>query len=266
MQNIEISELMERYRSISRTIQNDIQNCSRIVNTVITRDELNSKTSADLNSTIAILDNMKDAWGNFSSWMLAITLDDLEEARTNCAPGVIDIRSKMIRSKKKIAKEFKLKNLDITIEQDDQAFINTYIPYFEQVLDLLIGNAAKYSTEGGSIDISYSRNAHSNGISISISSMGPMVEKFEIPFLCNDGYRGEKAKKATSLGQGKGLFIAKKICDLIYARMVFTANPRSTFEIGGVPYSNFEAQLFIPDDVSTETAQKSQTNSNSHFP
>jgi len=257
MSNIEISDLMERYRSISRTIQNDIQNCSRIVNTVMNRDELTSKTSADLSSTIDILDNMKDAWGNFSSWMLAITLDDLDEARKNCAPGLIDIRSKLIRSKKKIGKEFKLKNLDIAIEQDDQAVINTYIPYFEQVLDLLIGNAAKYSNEGGSIDISYSRNAHSNNISISISSMGPMVEKFEIPFLCNDGYRGEKAKKATAQGQGKGLFIANKICNLIYTRLTFSANPRSTFEIGGVPYSNFEAQLIIPDDVNSEPPQKS---------
>ncbi|VVO29047.1 ATP-binding protein [Pseudomonas fluorescens] len=256
MSKIEISDLMERYRSISRTIQNDIQNCSRVVNTVIIRDELASKTSADLRTTIDILDNMKEAWGNFSSWMLAITLDNLDEARTNCAPGVIDIRSKLVRSKKKIEKELRLKRLDINIELDDQAFINTYIPYFEQVLDLLIGNAAKYSTEGGSIDINYSRSANSNGISVVISSIGPMVEKFEIPFLCNDGYRGEKAKKSTSQGQGKGLYIADKICKLIYAKLSFTANPRSNFEVSGIPYANFEAQIFLPDDVESESPLK----------
>ncbi|SCZ12391.1 MULTISPECIES: HAMP domain-containing sensor histidine kinase [unclassified Pseudomonas] len=255
MSKIEMSDLMERYRSISRTIQNDIQNCSRVVNTIITRDEPTSKTAADLNSTLDILENMRDAWGNFSSWMLAVTLDDLEEARKNCAPGVIDIKSKLFRSKKKIEKELKLKRLKIKIEQEDQAVINTYIPYFEQLLDLLIGNAAKYSNEGGNIDISYSRNAHSNGLIVSISSIGPMVEKFEIPFLCNDGYRGDKAKKATTQGQGKGLFIANKICDLIHAKLIFIPNSRSNFEISGVPYSNFEVQVIFPDDVPSQSQQ-----------
>lgn len=247
MSHIETSVLMERYRSVSRIIQNDIQICSKTVNNILLREKPESNQIPDIKRVMEHLDNMNDAWSSFSSWMLVVTLDDLDEARINCTHGLIDVKSKITRSNKKIHRELSQKNIKINIEKNTDIVIPTYIPYFEQLLDLIIGNAVKYSNKGGEINIRYHRNK--SNVSIIISSLGPMVEKFEVPFLCNDGYRGDKAKKTNELGYGKGLFIANKICNLIYAKLNFFTNSNSSFQIGNVPYSNFEVELILPDEL-----------------
>lgn len=242
MPDIDLSQLLERYRSISRSIQNEIQTSSKAI------EKLKSKYTDNLiNEIEQHVKNIHLHWSDLSGWILVSTLDDIEEARKNCAQGIIDLRSKITRSKMKIANEARAKSLVINTHSVIDAKISTYIPYFEQLLDLLISNAAKYSPATSTIEIEADKSKH--GIRISITSTGPLVEKSEIPHIGKKGFRAEAAKKLSTTGQGYGIYNAKKICELINAKLTFNPNTKEQYTINHVPFSTFETIIQLPEYI-----------------
>ncbi|MGE8501576.1 MAG: sensor histidine kinase [Pseudomonas sp.] len=236
MSEIDLSQLLERYRSISRSMQNEIQNASKAIET------LKSKYS-DIHTTAidSHIKNIQNHWSDLSGWILVSTLEDIEEARNNCAIGVIDLRSKITRSKLKIKSESTTKNLTIKTNSIIDTKISTYIPYFEQLLDLLISNAAKYSPAASTIEIEADRNK--NGTYISVISTGPLIEKSELQHIGTKGFRSAAAQKLLTTGQGYGLYNALKICTLIHAKLTITPSHKEQYTVRGVPFSTFEARI-----------------------
>jgi signal transduction histidine kinase len=240
MADIDLSQLLERYRSISRSIQNEIQTSSKTI------DKLKSKSSDTLICDIENhINNIQNHWNDLSGWILVSTLDDIDEARRNCAQGIIDLRSKITRSKLKISNEARAKNLTINTDSIVDAKISTYIPYFEQLLDLLISNAAKYSPAASTIEIEADNNK--TGIRISITSTGPLVEKSETPHIGSKGFRTAAAKRLSTTGQGYGLYNAIKICNLINAKLTINPNTKEQYTIKNVAFSTFEVTIHLPE-------------------
>ncbi|MDZ7854847.1 hypothetical protein [Sphaerotilus sp.] len=111
---------------------------------------MSEKEFASANAT---LDEINNVWGDFVGWVLIGTLDDLDGARRNCAPGRVDIQSKIIREKKKKHSLLLTKGVKLDITNTHSLVIETYIQYFEQLIDLVLSNAIKYSAKAGSVEV-----------------------------------------------------------------------------------------------------------------
>jgi signal transduction histidine kinase len=93
----------------------------------------------------------------------------------------------------------------------------------ESLLQNLIDNAAKYSEDGGRIDI----RAYSEGgeALIVIADRGKGMEEAEIPKITEPFYRVGKSRSRAGGGVGLGLAICARICELHGARLEIKTKP-----------------------------------------
>jgi hypothetical protein len=114
---IEDAQLLERYRQLARDIQNDIQSIERSIGLTQTKNQ-----PADIEFITRHLENLKEAWQDFSGWILISTLDNLEEARCNCAAGRVDVYSKIFRATKRRRLDSERKGLRISFETVEKTY------------------------------------------------------------------------------------------------------------------------------------------------
>ncbi|MBE7374587.1 sensor histidine kinase [Pseudomonas lopnurensis] len=245
MNTMDMAQFLERYRSLSRNIQNELQNAAKLVERLGANTQDSEKANQRIRESI---ESISTHWQDFNGWVLISTLEDLEEAKTNCALGIIEVESKIKRAKIKFSKEVSQKSVTIDISQASSKKIDTYIAYFEQLLDLVIGNAIKYSPPSSTIEIASA--IKDRGIAISVSSIGPMVHQGEEIRLGEKGFRSETARKIAVTGQGYGLFNARRICQLLSGSITFRPSFKSIFSVQKIPYSNFEVLIYLPDEPS----------------
>jgi signal transduction histidine kinase len=239
---IDTGQLLERFRLLSRDIQNGFQTAQKQLEPL-----KKGRDGADAGKLALTLGQMSEAWQDFAGWVLVSTLDNTEEARSNCAPGRVDVQSKITRSKLRRHNDALRNGITIDASDTQSIVIETFIPYFEQLLDLLYGNAIKYSPRGGTIEIACSRARAS--VNVSIRSVGPMVAKHELPQLGEREFRAEQARKLPVTGQGYGLFNCKRLAELLGAGIDFRPEQKVLYESAGVQYANFAVSLNLPESV-----------------
>lgn len=203
---IDSGQMMERFRHLSRDIQIGLQTSLKHL------DSLKSKIEdpSDLNKINTALGQIKDSWDSYYGWVLLSSLDDEEEASANCAPGYIDLNSKIMRAKKQRQNSLTQKGLKLEINQVQSSIqIQTYIPYFEQLLDLILDNAIKYSVRGGTIEILTSFD--SNNVKLMVHSIGPNLIKHEVERLGQKGFRSDNAKKWRFQVKGMVYIMSKEL-------------------------------------------------------
>lgn len=235
---MEASQFLERFRLLSREIQISLQ---------ITEKKIDS---AKLNPTLESIESINDQikivnenWSDFSGWVLISTLENVDEARRNSVSGLIDIKSKIIRSKKRAISQADQHGVKIDIKNAEECQVNTYIAYFEQFLDLIFLNAVKYSPRGYSVDVS---SKWKNGtVNLLIESIAPLILKHEMNSLGNKGFRAENAIKTNKPGDGFGLSNVLKLAQLLDCDVNFTSTNRSLFEVNGIPYSDFSVSISL---------------------
>jgi signal transduction histidine kinase len=82
----------------------------------------------------------------------------------------------------------------------------------EQILTNLLANAAKYTPDGGIVEVAaYSVNGH---VMLSVSDNGPGVPEAERDIVFDKFYRGRHAQQRGEAGSGLGLAIVKSLVDL----------------------------------------------------
>ena len=84
--------------------------------------------------------------------------------------------------------------------------------HLEQVLNNLIGNAMKYSPEGGPIDVTV-RRADEQGVEFSVSDQGIGIRAAELERVFGLFYRSPDRSARDVGGMGLGLYITKEIVD-----------------------------------------------------
>lgn len=107
----------------------------------------------------------------------------------------------------------------------------------------LITNAIKYSLQGPvKVDILEQQTA----ISISVTSIGPLIEKEELGKIFERGFRGKWAT-AVAKGSGVGLFLAKAVADAHDTRVRVASNPLGRQSAKGIPLAEnrFSFELAI---------------------
>ncbi|GJM41840.1 MAG: two-component sensor histidine kinase [Ardenticatenaceae bacterium] len=104
------------------------------------------------------------------------------------------------------------KSVAVKVTEVDQVCIMGDVDRLKQLLLNLISNAIKYTPDGGTVDVSLSKN---NGwASLSVADTGTGIPVEDLPYIFDRFYRVDKARARAQSGQGGaglGLAIAKWI-------------------------------------------------------
>jgi signal transduction histidine kinase len=104
-----------------------------------------------------------------------------------------------------------------------------------QVLDNLIGNAIRYSPEGGTVTVSTGRTEASGRewATITVTDTGIGIPESELPHVFDRFFRGEKPQTMQISGTGLGLAIVKEITELHGGRVTVNSqvDEGSTFTV-----------------------------------
>ncbi len=92
-----------------------------------------------------------------------------------------------------------------------------------QVIDNLIGNALKYSPDGGKIDVS--GKVEKNTVSVSVRDEGVGISEADQEHIFTRFYRVDGALSRRTQGTGLGLYLAKAIIDAHYGRLTVESKP-----------------------------------------
>jgi len=134
------------------------------------------------------------------------------------------LESNMVHAKKtklilkntieKIAQNYQtiagVNNNSIHITVPENCIVNADEVLLERVLDNIIFNAIKYNRPNGNIFCSW----HSVTHSLTIKDEGIGIAATQIPFLFDRFYRADNSRSSHIPGNGLGLSIVKKLCDL----------------------------------------------------
>lgn len=82
-----------------------------------------------------------------------------------------------------------------------------------QVLDNLLGNAAKFSPDGGTITLRVMRSADGQRVTVSVTDQGIGIAADRLPHLFERFYQGDRMIKHRFGGSGLGLYIVKQIIE-----------------------------------------------------
>ena len=81
-----------------------------------------------------------------------------------------------------------------------------------QVVANLLGNAIKFTPQGGSVVLAL--EPHRDGARLEVRDTGVGIDASEIPHVFERFYRGSRANEARGSGSGLGLAIVKSIVDM----------------------------------------------------
>ncbi len=82
-----------------------------------------------------------------------------------------------------------------------------------QVLNNLIGNALRYTPEGGTITVQGSLLTETGPLEVSVSDTGQGIDPDDLPYIFDRFYRADKSRTRSSGGSGLGLAIVKQLVE-----------------------------------------------------
>jgi signal transduction histidine kinase len=83
-----------------------------------------------------------------------------------------------------------------------------------QVLNNLIGNALRYTPQGGKISLGAQRSPNSSGyVEVTVTDTGPGIDPADVPFVFDRFYRADPSRTHASGGSGLGLTIVKQLVE-----------------------------------------------------
>lgn len=103
--------------------------------------------------------------------------------------------------------------VSLRIEPPGQAVaVYADISLIQRVLENLVGNALKYTPQGGKVSISVQRS--NTGVDVSVTDDGPGISAADLPYIFDRFYKADQASGDVAGSMGLGLAIAKRILEL----------------------------------------------------
>lgn len=133
---------------------------------------------------------------------------------------------------------FQENNISLTIS--GKAALHADPLLFRRALSNVLSNALRYTTDGGSVDISIRQVPHNNAV-ITVSDTGIGIHPDDIPNIFNRFFRAESARTLDATGSGLGLAIVKSIMEL----------HGGTIDIKSEPLQGTTVTLLFPHTEST---------------
>ncbi|MDO5293517.1 MAG: HAMP domain-containing sensor histidine kinase [bacterium] len=169
-----------------------------IHNQIVSGDRVHDYTTIILNK-IAMLNQLIDEILEHSKAQLSELSIKKSEVYSDEYFGVL-----MEEAKKDVEKL----GLTFTVNKIPKVILELDTQRMKQVMTNLIGNAMKFTTEGG-ITVSFELN--NNKFYISVRDTGMGIAATDLPMIFDEFYRGEKARTLNVPGSGLGLSIVKYI-------------------------------------------------------
>lgn len=135
------------------------------------------------------------------------------------------------------------KGVELRTHLPDEPVIQPHDPpRLGQVLGNLIGNAIKFTSAGGHVDIFV--DATADGASLRVQDDGVGIDPEELEHVFDRFYRGTRRPQERAGGSGLGLAIAKSIVDMHHGRVSISSTP----DVGT------EVLVTLPRDVSLSSS------------
>lgn len=143
-----------------------------------------------------------------------LVLSRLDNRRMTWSPVTFDINETLDRMCSALQTESGLHShtLEYECSVKDKSPIYGDKERIEQVIANIIGNAIKYTPDGGKIKVKLSKNGR-KAYDIEVADNGVGIPESDIEHLFERFYRVEKSRSAKAGGTGLGLSIAKEIID-----------------------------------------------------
>jgi len=120
--------------------------------------------------------------------------------------------------------------------------VHADLSLIERVLDNLVGNALKFSSNGGCVSISLSADARA--VRVCVDDDGAGIPQADLPFIFDRFYRAPSARDRSVGGAGLGLAITKRILDLHGGSIVAQSREKG---------ATFRFDLPLPSTTTTTT-------------
>lgn len=199
--------------------------CYRLIDPTIDHEEV-SKLAKIIDSRSSVLERLIDDL--YFSVMIDQPEFNIELNTLEIAPILEEYYISMRGSGK-----FKKKFFGLTIPEGFDARVNLDPQYFLRVLDNLISNAVRYTSDGDTIEIACEEK--SGFVEIVISDTGIGIAKEDIPYIFDRTYTVLNARTPGESGSGLGLAIAKTIVE----KHTGTIRCESTLKKGTAFYISF---------------------------
>lgn len=106
------------------------------------------------------------------------------------------------------------KHVQLVVEAPGQrVWVKADAIRIEQVLDNLLSNALKFSSEGGVVKVLMKPDHTAGVLEVSVSDGGPGIASEDLPYIFERFYQGRTKAKHATPGSGLGLALAKKVVE-----------------------------------------------------
>ena len=125
-----------------------------------------------------------------------------------------DIKRVADMSVKKVQLLADAKHVQLLLEGPaQQVWVKADVFRIEQVLDNLLSNALKFSSEGGIVKVVMKPDLSSGTLEVSVSDGGPGIQTEDLPYIFERFYQGRTKAKLAAPGSGLGLALAKNVVE-----------------------------------------------------
>lgn len=159
------------------------------------------------------------------------------ESQTSLRSGIF---KKFDKAKRILAEEARGRDVTVQLIGESRAEIEA-LPILELLPFVVLENAIKYSPPSQTVTVQFETIPGRQVVTI--KSHGPEVAPDELPKLFDKGFRG--ASTIAMPGEGLGLFLAKRVCDLHGFSIAADIEDRSRYSLNGVNYSEFIVKIIF---------------------
>ncbi len=137
---------------------------------------------------------------------------------------MIDLEELAQHVKRTFEKQAAARKLRFAVVADpDLPKVDSGADLLEQIVENLVGNAIKYTSEGGSVDVLFSRHG-ADEVRFEVKDTGIGIPRDEQGKLFREFFRASNAKKFTSEGTGLGLALVKQSVERHRGRIELTSD------------------------------------------
>jgi len=141
-----------------------------------------------------------------------LALASATEVRRSAEWVLLDLRAALNRIVELLSQSAHARGISVNIEASDDAYLVRADPEgMEEVLTNLLGNAIKYSFEGGAVQVRMRREGESVLVEVADSGIG--IDSAQIDAIFQEFRRADNARAFTPEGTGLGLSIVKEIVE-----------------------------------------------------
>ncbi len=106
------------------------------------------------------------------------------------------------------------KHVQLLLEApEQQVWVKADVFRIEQVLDNLLSNALKFSSEGGIVKVVMKPDPSVGTLEVSVTDGGPGIQPEDLPYIFERFYQGRTKAKQAAPGSGLGLALARNVVE-----------------------------------------------------